>query len=121
MCGHAPLPPHPPQKDVLFLPEGMFLNRRAEAMWALTFHSKMKRRKVRPAGNSVEPQLYHKGTHQCTKTHQCPSPLKSLINMFSCVPPRLKSKGTATFVNDDKSKKKQNMAVQTHIIPQRGD
>lgn len=38
-------------------------------------------KKVRPAGNYVEPQ--HKSTHQCSNTHQCPFPLKSLMKMFS--------------------------------------
>ena len=49
------------------------LKRHAEAVLALSFYSQRKRRKVGPAGNSMEPQPYHKSPHQCTNTHQCPT------------------------------------------------
>ena len=79
--------------------------RRAEGRSAFTVHDQAKRRRVRPAESSVEPQrcltdAYECiSTHQCSKSHMFPFPDKVFIKNVSQCASRLRAEGTASCEN----------------------
>ncbi len=116
------IPKHQPE-DVLFLLKRACsrpYKRRAEAMSALTVHDHAKRRKVRSAESSVEPQRSHKSTHQCPNTHQHPSPpVKSLINIFCGAHPGPEPRAQPHLLMKKMTiREEQTVAVPPHMAPQ---